>query len=78
MGGLRRYMPITWITSLIGSLALIGFPGFSGFFSKDAIIEAVGHADIPGAGFAYAAVLSGVFITALYSFRLVFMVFHSR
>jgi len=76
MGGLKRYMPITYWTSLIGSLALIGFPGFAGFFSKDGIIEAVRHAAIPGAGVAYVAVLSGVFITALYSFRLVFMVFH--
>ena len=78
MGGLKRYMPITYWTSLIGSLALIGFPGFAGFFSKDAIIEAVHHADIPGAGLAYAAVLTGVFITALYSFRLVFLVFHGE
>ena len=76
MGGLRRYMPITWLTSLIGSLALIGFPGFSGFFSKDAIIEAVHHSQLPGSGFAYFAVLSGVFITALYSFRMYFLVFH--
>jgi NADH-quinone oxidoreductase subunit L len=78
MGGLRKYMPITWITSLIGSLALIGFPGFAGFYSKDAIIVAVGHADIPGAGFAYFCVLIGVFITALYSFRMYFMVFHGK
>jgi NADH-quinone oxidoreductase subunit L len=76
MGGLRKYMPITWLTSVIGSLALIGFPGFAGFFSKDAIIEAVHHSDRFGAGLAYWAVLLGVFITALYSFRLVFMVFH--
>ncbi len=78
MGGLRKYMPITWITSLIGSLALIGFPGFAGFFSKDAIIEAVHHSDRYGAHIAYWAVLAGVFITALYSFRLVFMVFHGK
>jgi len=78
MGGLRKYMPITWITSLIGSLALIGAPGFSGFFSKDSIIEAVGHSTIPGAGFAYFAVLAGVFITALYSFRMYFLVFHGK
>jgi len=78
MGGLRKYMPITWITSLIGSLALIGTPGFAGFYSKDSIIEAVGHSSIPGSGFAYAAVLSGVFITALYSFRMYFMVFHGK
>ena len=78
MGGLRRYMPITWITSLIGSLALIGAPGFAGFFSKDTIIEAVGHSTLAGSGFAYAAVLIGVFITALYSFRMYFLVFHGK
>ena len=78
MGGLRKYMPITWITSLIGSLALIGTPGFAGFYSKDSIIEAVGRSQIPGSGFAYLAVLSGVFITALYSFRMYFMVFHGK
>jgi len=78
MGGLRKYMPITWLTSLIGSLALIGAPGFSGFFSKDSIIEAVHHSTIPGSGFAYFAVLSGVFITALYSFRMYFLVFHGK
>lgn len=70
MGGLKRYMPITYWVSLIGSLALIGAPGFAGFFSKDAIIEAVRHAEIAGSGFAYLSVLLGVFITALYSFRL--------
>ena len=78
MGGLRKHMPITWLTCLIGSLALIGFPGTAGFFSKDAIIEAVHASSTPGAGIAYAACLSGVFITALYSFRLVFMVFHGK
>jgi len=78
MGGLRKYMPITYWTSLIGTLALIGFPGFSGFFSKDAIIEAVHASTIAGSDFAYFAVLVGVFITALYSFRLLFMVFHGR
>jgi len=78
MGGLRKYMPITYWTSLIGSLALIGFPGFSGFFSKDAIIEAVAHSTIAGSGFAYFAVLSGVFITALYTFRLFFLTFHGK
>ena len=76
MGGLRTKLPITYLTSLIGSLALIGFPGFSGFFSKDALIEAIGHADIFGSGYAYASVLIGVFITALYTFRLFFKVFH--
>ena len=78
MGGLYRYMPITWITSLIGSLALIGFPGTAGFYSKDAIIEAVHHSQLPGAEFAYLAVLSGVFITALYTFRLFFLTFHGK
>ena len=78
MGGIRKYMPWTYWTSLIGSLALIGFPGFSGFFSKDAIIEAVHHSDIAFSGYAYAAVLVGVFITALYSFRMFFLVFHGE
>jgi NADH-quinone oxidoreductase subunit L len=78
MGGLRKYMPITWLTSLIGSLALIGTPGFAGFFSKDSIIMAVGESTLPGSGFAYFAVLAGVFITALYSFRMYFMVFHGK
>src|SRR5690606_9207104 len=76
--GLKKYMPITYWTSLIGSLALIGFPGTSGFFSKDAIIEAVHASEIAGAGFAYFAVLLGVFITALYSFRMFFLVFHGE
>jgi len=78
MGGLKKYMPITYWTSLIGSLALIGFPGTSGFFSKDAIIEAVHHSTIAGSQFAYAAVLSGVFISAFYSFRMFFLVFHTE
>ncbi len=78
MGGLRKYMPITWITALLGSLALIGFPGFSGFFSKDAIIEAVHHSELPGSGYAYVCVLIGVFVTALYSFRMYFLVFHGK
>ena len=73
MGGLRRYMPITYWTAFLGSLALIGFPGFSGFFSKDAIIESVHASAIPGAGYAYWCVLLGVFVTALYSFRMVFL-----
>jgi len=76
MGGLRKYMPITWITSLLGSLALIGTPFFSGFYSKDSIIEAVHASHLPGAGFAYAAVVIGVFVTAFYSFRMYFLVFH--
>ena len=78
MGGLRKYMPITWITSLLGSLALIGTPFFSGFYSKDSIIEAVHATNIPGAGFANFAVLAGVFITAFYSFRMYFLVFHGE
>jgi len=78
MGGLRKYMPFTWITSLIGSLALIGTPFFAGFYSKDSIIEAVGHSTIAGSGFAYFAILAGVFITALYSFRMYFLVFHGK
>ena len=78
MGGLRKYMPITYWTCLIGALALIGFPGFAGFYSKDAIIEAVSLSGIPGAGLAWWAVLLGVFITALYTFRMIFMVFHGQ
>jgi len=78
MGGLYKYLPITWITSLAGSIALIGFPGTAGFFSKDAIIEAVHLSTLPAAGYAYYAVLSGVFITALYTFRLFFMTFHGK
>jgi len=78
MGGLRKYLPITYWTSVIGTLALIGFPGFSGFFSKDALIEAVHASETPGHTLAYWAVLSGVFITALYSFRLLFVVFHGK
>ena len=78
MGGLRKYMPITWITSLLGSLALIGFPFFSGFYSKDSIIEAVHASTIPGAGYALFCVLLGVFITAFYSFRMYFLVFHGE
>jgi len=76
MGGLRKYMPLTWIASLIGSLALIGTPFFSGFYSKDSIIEAVGLSDLPGSGFAYFALMLGVFVTAFYSFRMYFLVFH--
>ena len=78
MGGLRKYMPITWITSLLGSLALIGTPFFSGFYSKDSIIEAVHESQLAGAGFASFAVLAGVFVTAFYSFRMYFLVFHGK
>ncbi|MEE9310732.1 MAG: NADH-quinone oxidoreductase subunit L [Cocleimonas sp.] len=78
MGGLKKYLPITYWTSLIGSLALIGFPFFSGFFSKDLIIEAVHASDLPGAHYAYWMVLLGVFVTAFYSFRMFFLVFHGE
>jgi NADH-quinone oxidoreductase subunit L len=78
MGGLRKYMPITYWTALIGSLALIGFPGTSGFFSKDALIEAVHVSSIPGSTYAYWCILLGVFVTAFYTFRLVFMTFHGK
>jgi NADH-quinone oxidoreductase subunit L len=78
MGGVRKYMPITWITSLLGSLALIGTPLFAGFYSKDSIIEAVAESHLPGAGFAYFAVIAGVFVTAFYSFRMYFLVFHGE
>jgi NADH-quinone oxidoreductase subunit L len=78
MGGLRRYMPITYWTALIGSLALCGIPPFAGFFSKDSLIEAVHLSATPGAGIAHAAVLLGVFVTALYTFRMLFMTFHGE
>jgi NADH-quinone oxidoreductase subunit L len=81
MGGLRKYMPVTWITSLIGSLALIGTPLFSGFYSKDSILVAAGaasEAGLPGATFAHAAVMIGVFVTAFYSFRMYFLAFHGE
>ena len=78
MGGLKRYMPITYATMFIAALASAGVPGFSGFFSKDAIIEAVHFSNIPGAGFAYFCVLTTVFVTALYTFRLIFMTFHGQ
>jgi NADH-quinone oxidoreductase subunit L len=78
MGGLRKYLPITYWTSVLGTLALIGFPGFSGFFSKDALIEAVHASTTPGHALAYWSVLLGVFVTSLYSFRLLFVVFHGQ
>jgi NADH-quinone oxidoreductase subunit L len=78
MGGLRKYMKITWVTSLLGSLALIGTPLFSGFYSKDSIIEAVHASTLPAADFAYFAVVAGVFVTAFYSFRMYFLVFHGK
>ena len=76
MGGLRKYMPWTWITFLVGTLALIGTPFFSGFYSKESIISAVHASTLPGTGFAYFALVAGVFVTSLYSFRLYFLVFH--
>ncbi len=78
MGGLRKRMPVTYWTSLIGALALIGTPFFSGFYSKDALIEAVHASQRPGAGYAYFCVLAGVFFTALYTFRMIFMTFHGK
>jgi NADH-quinone oxidoreductase subunit L len=78
MGGLWKHMPITWFTFLVGTLALIGTPGFAGFYSKDSILEAVHYSHIAGAGFAYVAVMLGVFVTSFYSFRLYFLVFHGK
>ena len=78
MGGLWKRMPITWITSLLGSLALIGTPFFAGFYSKDSILIAVEHSHLPAAGFAQFAVMTGVFVTAFYSFRMYFLVFHGK
>ncbi|OGA74447.1 MAG: NADH-quinone oxidoreductase subunit L [Betaproteobacteria bacterium RIFCSPLOWO2_12_FULL_65_14] len=78
MGGLRKYMPWTYWTLLIGAISSAGIPGFAGFFSKDAIIAAIGHSTTPGALFGYIAVVATVFITATYTFRLVFMAFHGE
>ncbi len=78
MGGLRKYMPWTHVTAWVGSLALAGFPPFAGFFSKDAIIEAVQHSNIPGSGFAYFSVMTGVYVTALYTFRMLFLAFYGK
>jgi NADH-quinone oxidoreductase subunit L len=78
MGGLKKYMPITYWTTVVGGLALCGIPPFAGFFSKDSIIEAVGLSHVPGAGFAYFAVVAGVFVTAFYTFRQLFMTFHGE
>jgi NADH-quinone oxidoreductase subunit L len=78
MGGVAKYMKITWITSLLGSLALIGFPFLSGFYSKDSIIVAASHSKIFGSTYAYVAVVAGVFVTAFYSFRMYFLVFHGK
>ncbi len=76
IGGLKKYMPVTYVTMFIAGLANVGFPGLSGFFSKDSIIEAVHFSDIPGANFAYFCVLVTVFVTAFYTFRMLFMTFH--
>jgi NADH-quinone oxidoreductase subunit L len=78
MGGIRRYMPVTWITFLVGGLALSGIPGFAGFYSKDSIIEAAHLSTIPGAGIAYYSALFSVFVTGFYTFRLYFIVFHGK
>ena len=78
MGNLKKYMPVTWLTMLLGNLALIGTPFFSGFYSKDSIIEAAKLSNLPGSGFAYFAVLASVFVTAFYAFRQYFMVFHGK
>jgi NADH-quinone oxidoreductase subunit L len=78
MGGLRKYMPITYLTVLIGALANAGFPPFAGFFSKDSIIEAVHLSTTSGAGFVYPLLLAGIFVGSFYSFRLVFMTFHGK
>jgi NADH-quinone oxidoreductase subunit L len=78
MGGLKRFMPITYWTMLVGAISSAGIPGFAGFFSKDAIIEAVHHAETPGAAFAYVCLVACVFVTALYTFRLVFLAFHGK
>ncbi len=78
MGGLRKYMPITWITMWIGSLALCGVPFFAGFYSKDAIIEAVGESHRWGAHYAYFCVMAGAFVTALYTFRQMYLTFHGK
>jgi len=78
MGGLRKHMPVTYWTAVVGSLALAGIPPFAGFFSKDAIIEAVHFSQLPGHGYAYFAVVAGVFVTAFYSFRMLFLAFHGK
>jgi NADH-quinone oxidoreductase subunit L len=78
MGGLRKYMPWTYWTMLIGAISSAGIPGFAGFFSKDAMIEAVHHSSTPGAMFGYLSLLSCVFVTATYTFRMVFMAFHGE
>jgi len=78
MGGLKKYMPITYWAMLVGSLALIGFPGFSGFFSKDGILMSVHESEVFGSTFSYLLLLGGVFVTAFYTFRMFFLVFHGE
>ena len=78
MGGLRKYMPITWITMWIGSLALVAVPFTSGFYSKDAIIEAVGLSHRWGANYAYFCVMAGALVTGLYTFRQMYLTFHGK
>ncbi|OGT67102.1 MAG: NADH-quinone oxidoreductase subunit L [Gammaproteobacteria bacterium RIFCSPHIGHO2_12_FULL_45_9] len=78
MGGLAAYLPVTYLTFMIGALALSAIPPFSGFFSKDAIIEAVNLSTLPGARYAYYCVLFGAFITPLYTFRALFLTFHTK
>ena len=78
MGGLRKYMPITYLTVLIGAIANAGIPPFAGFFSKDSIVEALHVSTTPGAAFAYILALGGIFVSGLYSFRLVFFAFHGK
>ena len=78
MGGLRKYMPVTYLTMFIAAIANAGLPPFAGFFSKDSIIEAVHFAQVPGAGFAYFCALAAVFVGGLYSFRLIFFTFHGK
>ena len=78
MGGLRKHMPVTYWTAVLGSLALCGVPPFSGFYSKDLIIESVGASELPGAGVAHLFLMAGAFVTALYSFRLLFLAFHGK
>ena len=78
MGGLKRFMPVTYWTMLLGAISSAGIPGFAGFFSKDAMIEALHHSETPGAGFAYFCLVACVFFTALYTFRMVFMAFHGK
>jgi NADH-quinone oxidoreductase subunit L len=78
MGGLAYYMPVTYLTFFVGAISLAALPPFAGFYSKDAIIEAVHFSKIPGASFAYFCVMAGAFITPLYIFRALFLTFHGK